>query len=442
MTTAEPSNEFFKNDEVSVVVHKKSGSRIEFEVTASLLLTKPAYVEAVHAVTKEVSLPGFRKGKAPAGLVEKKFDKQIDQSWQEKIALRALKQAELLTGIHPIDSKSKISFSMKKHNLEIGAELSLSFEVEPSVPHVHFDNLEIKRVERPVIDDAKVQEAIRQVHFFFASWTPVENRGVSEGDYVLLDVENLETTPPEKVFHATRFEVSKKGMAEWMLHLVLGKNIHESIEGISVADETASEEEKKNFTPKKVRITILSIEHANLPPIDAAFSKKLGVPENTTLEEQIARILNKQADVHVEDTLRNAVYEELVLKYPFELPYSLVEKEVQFRMRHIFSDPEFLEHWKHLGEEEQKRMLSSVFAQSQKALCLFYLCRKIVETAGISVDPKDLPEPPATPLENLMQAHSSTNASGEPEAFSSLLLKKAADHILANITLLAQEHST
>ncbi len=55
---------------------------------------------------------------------------------------------------------------------------------------------------------------------------------------------------------------------------------------------------------------------------------------------------------------------------------------------------------------------------------------------------KDLPEPPATPLENLMQAHSSTNASGEPEAFSSLLLKKAADHILANITLLAEPQET
>ena len=88
------------------------------------------------------------------------------------------------------------------------------------------------------MNDEKVSETIRQVQLFFATWKNIEDRPVQEGDFVLLDVEDLETDPPTSVFSNTRFEVTEKSMAQWMRDLVLGKSAGATVEGISVPDES------------------------------------------------------------------------------------------------------------------------------------------------------------------------------------------------------------
>ncbi len=52
-------------------------------------------------------------------------------------------------------------------------------------------------------------------------------------------------------------------MAKWMRDLVLGKNVGDQIEGISTPDEDASEEDKENLKPKKVRVTIKADRHGH-----------------------------------------------------------------------------------------------------------------------------------------------------------------------------------
>ena len=69
----------------------------------------------------------------------------------------------------------------------------------------------------------------------------------------LLDVDVIEETPSTPLFNHTRFEVTEKSMAKWMRDLVLGKNAGDTVEGISVPDEDASEEDKEDLKPKKVR---------------------------------------------------------------------------------------------------------------------------------------------------------------------------------------------
>ncbi len=439
MTTAEASEKKFENSELTVTVHRKPASRVEFEMHVSSGIVQAAHKDAVREVVKEVSLPGFRKGRAPEPLVEKHFPKQIDQRWQELIAMRSLQAGEKLSGVAPLSRNTRVSFSMKKHDRE-HAELSVTFEAEPIVPTVDPKNLELKKVERPVVDEKKVEETIRQMQFFFAKWSIVQDRGVEMGDLILLDIEDMEASPPQKVFSSVRFEVAKGKMAQWMIDLVLGKRTGESADGESVADEDASEEDKASFKPKKIRLTVLAIEHAELPPIDDELAKKLGVNTVTDLNDQVNRILNKQADAHVQEKLREQISDQLLSKYPFELPYSLIERETQFRMRHLMTDPQFQQHWSGMSEQDHQKTIMSIFEQSQKAVRMFYLCRKISHEAKISVSPQDLPEPPNTTIEAMLQPSSQQLFSNEnevqqAEAFSRLLLEKTEDYLIANAVI-------
>jgi trigger factor len=440
MTTAENTEMKFENGQISVTVHRKPASRVEFDCQVSKEIVEAAHKDALKEVAKEVSLPGFRKGRAPAPLAQKHFPSQVDQRWQEIIASKAMQEAEKLTKISPLTRSTRVTFSMKKHNLEAGAHLTIQFETEPVIPTINPKDLELKTVERPVVDEKKIEETIRQVRFFFANWQPVEDRAIEKRDFVVLDVDNIETSPPERVFSNTRFEVEEERMAKWMMDALLGKRMNDAVEAVSVADDTASEEEKASFKPKKTLISVRAILKAELPPLDDDLAKRLGVNNVADLREQIGRLLNKQADAHVQEKLRAQVSEQLLNKFPFELPYSLIERETQFRMRHLLQDPQFQQYWGNMNEEARQKSIMSIFDQSQKAVRMFYLCRKIAENAKISVTPQDLPPPPNTTLEALLQPtpqplHGAEQEVQQAEAFSRLLLEKAEDYLIANATM-------
>lgn len=435
MNQATEQEQQFSNNLVKFKIHQKPASRVEFEIEASPELTKEAYAAAVKAVCKKVSIPGFRKGRAPEPLVAKNFPTEVDKKWQEEIAMGSLQECQKLSQISPLHRDSKISFNVRGHTKENGSKLSLSFEVEPTIPSVDPKAFTAKEVKRPEVSDAKVDETIRQIRFFYAEWKTVSDRPVEEGDLVILDVDLIETEPVQHLFSNTRFEVTDHSMAKWMKDLVLGKTAGSTHEGISVPDENLPEEEKAQFQPKKVRILIKTIEQALLPPLDEAFAQKLGVKTIEELRTQILRLLNYKADAHVQEEFRAQASEFLLTHYPFDLPITLIERETHFRVKQLMHDSEFQKYWEQMSEQERKNTVQTIYQQSEKAVRMFYLCRKILNDAKITISPQDLPPPATTPLEILLQTHQApqiTNEVQQAEAYSRLILEKAEDFVIAN----------
>ena len=267
-TSPELHNEF-----VRFTIHERPKCIVEFNVEALTPAVKKARRLATKRVAKEVSLPGFRKGKAPEELIEKNYSEAVEKEWQQEIANVSLQECQKLAKVPLLHRDGKISYKIKSHSSS-GALLLLFLEVEPKVPYVDPKLMHLKAVKRPDVNAEKIEETIRQVQLFFASWTSVENRPVQIGDFVSLDVDVIENIPSVSLFSDTRFEVTEKSMSKWMFDLVFGKEAGAVAEGISIPDETASEEVKAELTAKKVRITILSIDTAELPELNDEFAKK------------------------------------------------------------------------------------------------------------------------------------------------------------------------
>ncbi len=426
------------NENVRFTIHHKPSCVVEFDVEAFEPLVKLAHKKAIKAIAKEVTLPGFRKGKAPEELILKNFAKDVDKQWQQEIANTAFPECQKLAQIPVLHRDAKITYKMKSHSPS-GALLVLAFETEPKVPHVDPKQMHLKSVKRPEVNEDKVNETIRQIQLFFATWQHVEDRPVQEGDFVILDVDVIEETPPSPLFSHTRFEVAHKSMAKWMYDLVLGKTVGDSLEGISVPDEDASKEDKEELKPKKVRVTIKSIDIATVPVLDEDFVRKLGVSSIEEMQKNITDLLNKQADAHVLEAQREQASEFLLTHYPFDLPVTLIEKETQFRFRQLLQDADFQKYWENLSAEERKKTINSVYQQSEKAVRMFYLCRQVVNDAKIRISASDIPPPATSALEMLVNPqklfHHQRNAEIEhAEAFSRLVLEKAEDFVIQNAT--------
>ena len=428
-------SEEFKGKDLTFTIHRKPKCTVEFHVKASPSLVKAAYQNAVKAVSKHVSFPGFRKGRAPPEAVQKKYPGEIDKEWQQEIANAAFPECEKIAHIPILKKDSKISFNLKSHSLDKGAELVLTFETEPTIPAVEPKKFNLNPVERPAVTDVQIEETIRQIHFFFAQWKPINDRPVQEGDFVILDVEVIDNAPSHPLFSNTRFEVTDKSMAKWMKDLVIGQQIGSSVEGESYPDATVSEKEKENFPAKKIRITVKVIEEAILPPMDEKLLSMVGVTSHDELRSNVERLLNEKADSHVKEAQRTQVVDFLLHQHPFDLPPSFIMNETRFRMKQLSSDPQFSAEWSKMTKDEQNNAIQALMSQSEKAVRLFYICNRLIKDAGIKISPEDLPKPPTTPLEVLIRPQpdyqlQEQDELKEAEAYSRLILEKAEDYII------------
>jgi trigger factor len=415
------------SQEVTVQIHRKPACAIEFEVVAPPELVAKAKAEAIKEVNKEVSFPGFRKGKAPAEMVVKNYPQAVESKWHKAIADAAFSSAQMQARVPVLNTGAPVTFDLKQHSLEEGAKLVFSFETEPVIPSVDPKQFHARPVERKEVGEKEIDEAVRQTRFFYASWNPVTERGIQNGDYIVIDLDTL-GEDPQKVFNHIRFEVSKERMASWMQNLVIGKHAGDTIEGMSEPDADASEEEKAEFTPKLVRITIYKVEEASLPELNDEFAKKMGATDVPAMKAFIQSLLERNVEEKVQSVLREQVNEFLSTTYQFELPLSLIEAENKHRKAQAVRSQAYAK----MSDAEKRQLEEKLYTEANQAVRLFYLSRQVVREAKLSITQEEVQK-------EAVQAASAGGSNVHPDhlpkeqfalALSKVILTKAQDYII------------
>ncbi len=424
-TASQPQE--FSSSFLDFTVLRKPDCVVEFDVFAKKLLIDLCKKKATHSISKGITIPGFRKGKAPESVILKNFASQIEKELQNDLANEALKRCTSIAGIPFLEEEPKVSFTKPVFSHE-GAKLSLSFETFPSIPSVNPALCKITEEATAPVTEEQVAETLRQALFFYAKWEVVSDRAVQEGDYIILDADIIETTPSTPLFKDTRFEVTDKSMAKWMKDAVLGKNINEIVEAISVPDEGMSKEEQMIFQPKKVSLTVKKIEIPTLPAIDQDLLTKFGVNSEEDLKKQIEISLNEENARRSKEKLREQAANFLINEHPFDLPKTLITKEINFRTKQLGQDKEFIQYWESLQEEEKQKILRLITVQSEKSVRMFFLSKKLIEDFKIQIPSRELTEASSRGTPGL------NPTAQREEAISMLVLEKAQDYILANAT--------
>lgn len=384
-----------KNDNISVTVSKKPGCQIKFEIFVTPKATQAAYAKALKMVNKEVSIPGFRKGKAPDAVVLQNFGKYVDQEWQELLLRTSFQEALDLVKIYPFSEESVKRPQIKNVSKENGANLSIEFESSPEVPNIDPSEIEIKSIEKAPVKQKQIDQTLEEIMFHHAQWEDITDRGVKEGDFIDLDIEAVET-PPRNICTNTRFEVAKGKMGDWMRKLVIGKSISDTVEGLSEKEDCNEEHEHGDhcghaeFKPTQCKITIKSIKKAVLPALDNELAKKTGVETIEQLKERVEADLNRQADEVAHMKMRKQLEDILGEKYPFDIPASVVAGEKKLRLEAK------IKQLKQNNESEQEiaakraAIEEEISQEIDKAFRLFFISRKIAQDHQIQVTQEEI----------------------------------------------------
>lgn len=264
-----------------------------------------------------VRMPGFRKGKVPASVVEKQYGPSIDSETVERVINSAYQEALREQNLAPISQAS-----VDGVEYEPGSDLSfqVEFEVRPEIELERLGGFTVKAPSANVTDD-DVEKVIDRLREQNAAWTPEESGTPAEGDRT-----RIEITP----LHQGEEEPEPRGY-----DVVLGAG--EILEDIDAAIRTLEPGQEGEFTialpepedgenEHRIRVKLLGYERPDVPELTDEFAKGLGPFESVEdLRERVTEDLKAEAVRESDREVRRQLIQQVIEANPFEVPPSLVD---------------------------------------------------------------------------------------------------------------------
>jgi trigger factor len=278
--------------------------------------------------TKQARIPGFRPGKVPTTLVKQRFREQILHDVMHGLIPRAVDEALQERGIEPVDTPD-----IKDVALQEGQPLKFTAAIE-TVPA--FDPGDLSTIEasrRPtVITDEAVDKALERLRERAAKFEPVEGRGVNDGDTVVLDIERQDAEgKPDRHENVSIEFGSAANPPGFDTELIGLRHGEQKTFTIHFPDDYAVKEMAN--TDVVYSVDVKDIRRKSLPLLDDEFAKDLGEFESLgALRDRVRADLQEEADDHAKQHLRGDILKQLSQRVTFDLPQSLVEREIDRRL--------------------------------------------------------------------------------------------------------------
>jgi trigger factor len=290
--------------------------------------------------SRKARIPGFRPGKAPARVIKQRYKDQILHDVVHDLIPRVVDDALRERGVEPIETPD-----VRDVTIEAGQPLTFtaSFDTVPAFEPGDYATISLRQPSVRVEDEA-VAKALERLRDRAARHEPVEGRGVDAGDTVVVDLERRhggrvsDSHPPdirlpESEKHTdVSVELGAKanppGFDEQLLGLEIGATKTFTIHYPS--DYTITELAN---TEVEYTATVKAIKKRVLPELDDEFAKDLGEFETLdALGTRVREDLEHQARHEADRELRAELMKQLAARVPFEVPPSLVERELDRRL--------------------------------------------------------------------------------------------------------------
>ncbi|MFW6331649.1 MAG: trigger factor [Gemmatimonadota bacterium] len=274
-----------------------------------------------------VRMPGFRKGKVPASVVEKQYGASIDNDTMERLINEAYRQALQEKGFQPISAASV-------ENVEYDAGADLTFDVQFEVrPELELERLGGFTVRAPAVDiaDADVESVLQRLREQNANWVPVEDGTPAEGDRAKVEITPLqdgEETPEPRQYDVTL------GAGEILEAIDQAIRTLEPGAEDEFTIELPGQSEDEGTEEHRIRIKLIGAERPELPEVDDAFAKEVGDFESLELlRERVREDLTAEARRESDREVRRQLVQQVLEANPFEAPPSLVDEYLNSLMQ-------------------------------------------------------------------------------------------------------------
>lgn len=361
---------------------------IEFSFTAEEF--ENAISAAYNKRKKSITVPGFRKSKAPRKVIEAQYgesvfyDDAVNSLYNQNIVAVIDK-----TGLDVVDVENTEVVEVSKEN---GVKFKADIITKPVVEISDYKGLEVKKTTKTV-DDAAVDAEIDKIRNRNARSISVEDRAAQIGDTAVIDFEGFLDGVAFEGGKGEKFplELGSGSFIPGFEEQVAGKNIGEDFD-VNVTFPEHYQAENLAGKPAVFKCKLHEIKGKELPNVDDEFVKD--VSEFDTLDEYKADIkskLEKAAADEASTNLDNALVDAVIGKMKAEVPQVMYQRRIdeivrEWSARNRISVEDYL---KYTGVTmDQFRANFTEVAKRQVDLRL--ALEKIAELENITVSDEDV----------------------------------------------------
>lgn len=302
-----------------------SPTRVKLTIDMPFDELKPAIDAAYSEIANQVNIPGFRKGKVPARLIDQRFGRGLVlQEAINSILPHAYEQSVIELGVRPL-GQPEIDIT----ELNDGTNVIFTAEVDVR-PEFEMPELDKIAVEVPVaeVSDEEVDERVELLRERFATLTEVD-RAAETGDVVAINLTARQDDEVLEDAEATdvQYKVGQGGMIDGLDEAVVGMKAGEQKTFSTTLVGGPNRDEQADVT-----VEVTKVNSQELPDVDDDFAQL--VSEFDTADEMLADLrdnLVRMSRIDQANQAREKVLQALVEAAAFELPENLIAAEQQAR---------------------------------------------------------------------------------------------------------------
>lgn len=361
---------------------------------------------------KEAIVPGFRRGRAPRRLVEKRFGGEVGAQVQTRLVsnayLAAIEKEDLkVLGDPMVWVKPKkdgtaeanerlMDMPSALQQLRIPEDGPLQFRCEVEVkPDFSLPKLEEIKVEKPDlgISEDDVDEQIKRLRARRGNWAPVQEGKVQKDDLIVCDlIVNVAGKEVKKAENVQMFARPQR------IEGVTFEDLGDKLAGAKVGDtrtlegQLADDYEEAELRGKEAKfaLTVNEIKRLELPPLDKDYLTNLGFESEKEYREHVKRQMESQLETEIKRGMRNQVRKYLLDETKLDVPEGIstrqteravLRKAVELRQRGI-PEAEIAKHADELKTVAREEVSSE--------LKLYFIMEEIAEKLEVEITEEEI----------------------------------------------------
>ena len=358
---------------VTSTVEKLTPTRVKLHITVTPDELKPSIAHAYEHIAKDVQIPGFRKGKVPAPIIDQRIGRGavLEHAVSEGLDgfYRQAVEAESIRVLGR-PSAEVVEWPAEK-DFSGDLEVDVEVDVRPEFGLPAYEGLTIE-VDAVEVDEAAIDEELDKLRSRFGTLVTVD-RPAASGDFVELDlvatIDGAEIDRAEGV----SYEVGSGELLE---------GIDEAIDSLTAGEETTFRSKLVGGDhagqEAEVSVSVKAVKERELPDADDDFAQIASEFDTIAeLRDSLSERVSQQSVFTQGSAARDKLVEQLLEQVEIAVPPQLIEDEVHAH----------LEQESRLEDDEHR---AEVTEASEKQFRTQMLLDAIAEQAEVQVSQEEL----------------------------------------------------
>jgi len=382
---------------MKVEVEKQPGfvSKLQIELAPEEVAKE--WDAIANSFARFAKIPGYRPGKAPRAVIDKRFRKEIQEELTKKLVSKSYREA--------IEQEQlRVASLTNIEDVQFGEDKSMRFRATvvtaPEFDLPDYKNIAVQLTETKV-STAEVDEALERLRDQSADFVDLPGRGLQMGDFAVLDFEGSADNKPISEI-APQASKNLQGGKKFWLHLEADNFLPKFCEQLigQKPDETRlviihfpEDFPVKELAGKKAdyAVTVREIKEKILPAVDDAFAAKLAPGKSLSDLRQIIEHDIEHAKEHdAERAKESQIVKYLHEQIHFELPPALLQNETRRALAELVQRNRERGVTDEMLKEKEKELIEGAAGLAANRLKTNFILHRIAEQEKIQVAKEDM----------------------------------------------------